>query len=114
VLVSSTFTGKSFFATADCDFRQASVPARIAARSADCPGWLSISFSHFCASGETVAGMGTTRVMCAVPSESKVAESGLAEEGVCAKAGMVKRKKKAKVGPVRMMVSSRLTSFPPL
>lgn len=32
-------------------------------------------WSTFCASGLIVFGMGTTRVICAVPSASKVAES---------------------------------------
>src|SRR5882757_6400803 len=67
------FTGKSLFATADCDARQASVPARRSARFfAPGPRWFSDS-SHFCASGLTVADGRITRVICAVPSASNAA-----------------------------------------
>src|SRR6516162_152329 len=40
--------------------------------------------SHFCASGVMVDGMGTTRVMWAVPSASKVAEFCCGAEADCA------------------------------
>ena len=75
VVVSSTFTGKRRRASADCLTRHSSVRLRRVARSSG-PGVDRASeASHFWASGLMVVGMGMMRMMWAVPSGSKVAES---------------------------------------
>ena len=66
--------------------RHASVEMRLSARVCG-EDFLSASeANHFCASGLMVEGMGTTRMTWAVPSESKVAESGCGTEPDCADA----------------------------
>src|SRR5260370_23059309 len=73
--VSSILTGKRRRASADWLTRHSSVRLRRSASDSG-PGVVCESVaSHFWASGLTVEGMGTTRVMCAVPSGSKAAES---------------------------------------
>src|SRR5215471_19375214 len=75
VVVTSIFTGYSLRASAESLARQASVCTRRSARGSGPEVLLGRDPSQVCASGLTVGGMGTTRVMCAVPSASKVAES---------------------------------------
>jgi hypothetical protein len=65
--------------SADCFARHSSVRLRRISRVSGAAFEPSSDWSHFRASGLMVAGMGTTRVMCAVPSESKVAESAAGE-----------------------------------
>ncbi len=79
MVVSSTLTGKRRLASADCFARHSSVRLRRISRVSGAAFEPSSDWSHFRASGLMVAGMGTTRVMCAVPSESKVAESAAGE-----------------------------------
>src|ERR1700693_2174027 len=70
IIFSSMFTGNSLRASAESCARHLSVPAR---RSASVCGpyfWCASDSSHFCASGLTVAGMGTMRVSVVVPSAS--------------------------------------------
>src|SRR5260370_34944685 len=75
MMFSSMLTGNRRRASADWLTRHSSVCLRRSARDSgpgvDCDS----EASHFCASGLTVDGMGTTRVMCAVPSGSKVADA---------------------------------------
>ena len=75
VVVSSMFTGKTRFASADCFLRHSSVCARRS--SSVCAAVLFlVSPVRYCwASGLMVVGIGTMRVTCAVPSGSNVAES---------------------------------------
>src|ERR1700730_2748991 len=60
---------------------------RLSARVFGCDFFLASEASHSCASGLMVVGMGTTRVTCAVPSASKLAESAGRVELDCAAAG---------------------------
>src|SRR5215469_4699986 len=84
VVVSSIFTGYSLRASAESLARQASVWTRRSARLSGPEVFFGSDPSQTCASGLTVGGMGTTRVMCAVPSGSKVAESCEGFEVDCA------------------------------
>ena len=81
VVVSLMVTGYNLRASAVSCARYASVRARRSARLSG-PGVLCVSeFSQVCASGLMVLGIGTTRVMWAVPSASNVAESFAGAEG---------------------------------
>src|SRR5215469_8447489 len=84
VVVSSMFTGYRLRASAESLARQASVWTRRSAKLSGPEVFFGSDASQACASGLTVGGMGTTRVMCAVPSGSKVAESLVGAEVDCA------------------------------
>src|SRR5215469_13215126 len=86
VVVSSTFTGYRLRASAESLARQASVRTRRSAKLSGPEVVPGSDASQAWASGLTVGGMGTTRVMWAVPSASKVAESFAGVELDCAKA----------------------------
>src|SRR5215469_15762721 len=106
VVVSSTLTGYSLRASAESLARQASVWMRRSARGSGPEVVLGSAASHVCASGLIVGGMGTTRVMWAVPSGSKVAESCAGLEADCADEPEARYKTNAKQTMVVVFIAN--------
>src|SRR6266700_3181572 len=115
MVVPSTLTGNKRRASADWLTRHSSVRLRRSARDSG-PGVVCESeTSHFCASGLTVEGKGTTRVMCAVPSGSKVAEScDATSPGLLQPSGNVQIKSERNATFILAMKRFPLSKIPPI